>query len=116
MTATDPRDHALDVLLDETLGGVAPPDLRARILDAAMNPPTTEPMNTMTHTEPVPAPDESFDLIASGPQRGLAREFLDFMAENSKWWLVPFLVVFGMLGMLLVLGATGAAPFLYALF
>ncbi|MBI5852799.1 MAG: hypothetical protein HZB39_17445 [Planctomycetes bacterium] len=120
MTGPDPRDHALDVLLDEALGGVAPPDLLARILDATTNSPTTDPMDTMTHTAPVPAPvspaDESFELVASGSQRGLAREFLDFMAENSKWWLIPFLVVFGMLGMLLVLGATGAAPFIYALF
>lgn len=38
------------------------------------------------------------------------------MKDNAKWWLIPFLVVFGLLGVLLVLGATGAAPFIYALF
>jgi hypothetical protein len=38
------------------------------------------------------------------------------MAENKMWWLTPILVVFGLLGVLLVLGATGAAPFIYTLF
>jgi hypothetical protein len=32
------------------------------------------------------------------------------------WWLTPILVVFGLLGILLVLGVTGAAPFIYTLF
>ncbi len=38
------------------------------------------------------------------------------MAENKMWWLTPILVVFGLLGILLIAGATGAAPFVYALF
>ena len=46
----------------------------------------------------------------------LIAEFFGFMAENKAWWLTPILVVVGLLGVLLVLGATGAAPFIYTLF
>ncbi len=59
---------------------------------------------------------ESFDEISKGKHQGVVGEFFGFMKDNAKWWLIPFLVVFGLLGVLLVLGATGAAPFIYALF
>lgn len=48
--------------------------------------------------------------------RGLLFEFRDFMTENAKWWLTPFLLVFGLLGAALVFGSSGAAPFIYAMF
>jgi len=38
------------------------------------------------------------------------------LKENRKWWLVPILVVFLPLGVLLILGGTSAAPFIYTLF
>ena len=60
--------------------------------------------------------DKSFDELATGTNQGVFGEFFGFMKDNAKWWLIPFLVVFGLLGVLLVLGATGAAPFIYALF
>ncbi|MCC6782480.1 MAG: hypothetical protein IT457_06530 [Planctomycetes bacterium] len=59
---------------------------------------------------------ESFEDLAQGTNQGVVGEFFGFMKDNAKWWLIPFLVVFGLLGILLVLGATGAAPFIYALF
>ena len=36
--------------------------------------------------------------------------------SEGKWFLLPLLVVFFLVGGLVVLGATGAAPLLYALF
>ncbi|MFO1054181.1 MAG: DUF5989 family protein [Planctomycetota bacterium] len=59
---------------------------------------------------------ESFDDLATGTQQGVVGEFFSFMKDNAKWWLIPFLVVFVLLGVLLLLGATGAAPFIYTLF
>jgi hypothetical protein len=47
---------------------------------------------------------------------GLTREFLDFVRHNKKWWLIPILVVIFLVGLLVVLGGTGTAPFIYALF
>jgi len=60
--------------------------------------------------------DEEFLQAAKEEERGLVAEFVMFMAENKMWWLTPILVVFGLLGVLLVLGATGVAPFIYTLF
>ena len=60
-------------------------------------------------------PQDEFLQAAGGEDRGIVSEFVQFMAENKIWWLTPILVVFGLLGILLVLGATGVAPFIYAL-
>lgn len=58
---------------------------------------------------------DEFLQAATEQDRGLVAEFIAFMAENKMWWLTPILVVFGLLGILLVLGATGIAPFIYTL-
>ena len=49
-------------------------------------------------------------------QRGIVGEFVDFLLHNKKWWLTPIIVVLLLVGLLLVLGGTGAAPFIYTLF
>lgn len=59
---------------------------------------------------------EDFGRHASASRAGLAVEFWDFLKENRKWWLLPILVVFALIGILIVLGGTGAAPFIYTLF
>jgi hypothetical protein len=70
----------------------------------------------MTSSPPDPREHDDFLKAAEGKERGIVAEFVAFMAENKMWWLTPILVVFGLLGVLLVLGATGAAPFIYTLF
>lgn len=47
---------------------------------------------------------------------GVAREFLLFLKENKKFWLIPPLAALFVLGLLVLLGGTAAAPFIYALF
>jgi len=53
---------------------------------------------------------------ASQAQRGILGEFVDFLLHNKKWWLTPIILVLLLVGLLLVLGGTGAAPFIYTLF
>lgn len=60
--------------------------------------------------------DNNFEDLASGARTSLFATLIAFMAENKKWWLTPFIVVFALVGLLLILGATGATPFIYALF
>lgn len=43
-------------------------------------------------------------------------EFGIYLKHNKKWWLLPILAVLGCLAILLVLGGTAAAPFIYTLF
>ena len=63
------------------------------------------------------SPDqESFEQISQGKGGGLVSDLFAFMSENAKWWLMPIVIVLGLLGVLLVLGASGAAPFIYTLF
>ena len=58
---------------------------------------------------------EDFLQAARGKERGIVAEFIAFMAENKLWWMTPILVVFGLVGVLLLLGATGFAPFIYTM-
>jgi len=53
---------------------------------------------------------------ASQSQRGIVGEFVDFLLHNKKWWLTPIVVVLLLVGLLVVLSGTGAAPFIYTLF
>lgn len=59
--------------------------------------------------------EQEFLQAATDQEKGLISEFVSFMAENKMWWLTPILVVFLLLGVLLILGATGIAPFIYTL-
>lgn len=58
-----------------------------------------------------------FEKAAENVEQGsLLREFVRFLEENKKWWLLPIFLVFIALGALIILGGTGAAPFIYTLF
>lgn len=46
----------------------------------------------------------------------LAAEFLAFLRENKKWWLLPIVLVMLLLGVMIWLSSTAAAPFIYTLF
>jgi hypothetical protein len=61
-------------------------------------------------------PDNQFQQQAEEPPVGILREFLDFLRYNKAWWLTPIIIVLLMVGGLMFLAATGAAPFIYTLF
>ncbi len=43
-------------------------------------------------------------------------DYFAFLKRTRKWWMLPVLVVVLLFGLLVVLSATGAAPFIYTLF
>ncbi|MEI6465548.1 MAG: DUF5989 family protein [Verrucomicrobiota bacterium] len=47
---------------------------------------------------------------------GLAGEFLLFLKQHKKFWMIPLLSALFCIGLLVVLGGTAAAPFIYSLF
>jgi hypothetical protein len=47
---------------------------------------------------------------------GIVREFVHFLSESKKWWLLPFIILFVLFGALMLLSSTAAAPFIYTLF
>lgn len=60
---------------------------------------------------------ERFAREASQHQRGgVLAELWDFLKHNKKWWLIPIVLVLLIVGVLVVLGGTAAAPFIYTLF
>ena len=61
-----------------------------------------------------PAPD--FERAAGAPSRSFAGEFWQFARQNKRWWLTPILLTLLGVGLLVVLGATAAGPFVYSLF
>jgi len=45
------------------------------------------------------------------------REFLDFLRQQKKYWLMPIVIVMVLVGMLLIFAQTSAVgPFIYTLF
>lgn len=43
-------------------------------------------------------------------------EFIGFLKNNKKMWLLPIVLVLFLLGILIVLGGSSVAPFIYTLF
>jgi hypothetical protein len=66
--------------------------------------------------EDSPPDQEKFAEYASQSRTGFVRELLDFLLHNKKWWLTPIILVLLVLGLLVTLGGTGLAPFIYTLF
>ena len=46
----------------------------------------------------------------------LLKDFLFFLANNKKWWLLPILIVLIGLSLLMLLASTPLAPILYPFF
>ena len=63
-----------------------------------------------------PEDANAFEKQASKPAQSFSSEFWDYLKNNEKWWLTPILIVLALMGVVLVLVGTGAAPFIYTLF
>jgi hypothetical protein len=57
-----------------------------------------------------------FDDLAQQKRPSLAVEFWYFLKYNKKWWLLPILVTILLLGLLVLVGSSALAPFLYTVF
>lgn len=56
-----------------------------------------------------------FAQQAEQDQPGIVAEFWDFFLHNKKWWLTPIIAVLLLMGLLILLSGTSAAPFIYTL-
>jgi hypothetical protein len=66
--------------------------------------------------QPASSPRNEFEQQAAAARTSLAGEFWYFVKNNKKWWLLPILVCIGLVGALVLLASSGAAPFIYTLF
>ncbi len=67
-------------------------------------------------TNEVKEPASEFESEAAKRRRGFVEELWAFLKHNKKWWLIPIIVMIVVLGVLVVLSATGLAPFIYTMF
>ena len=58
---------------------------------------------------------DDFDREADQEAPGFLAEFWYFLRYNKKWWLTPIIVVLLLIGVLVMLSGTAAAPFIYTL-
>ena len=60
---------------------------------------------------------KDFKTAASEHRKtGVVSEFLYFLKTSKKWWLLPIVLMLLGVGVLIVLGGTALAPFIYTLF
>jgi hypothetical protein len=64
----------------------------------------------------MPTDNQDLQTLAKGERTGVFRELMSFLAENKKWWLLPIVISVLLLGLLVILGGSAAAPFIYTLF
>lgn len=57
-----------------------------------------------------------FEKASKNTETGFISELFGFLKTNKRWWMTPIVICLLLLGILLVLGSTGAAPFIYSLF
>jgi uncharacterized integral membrane protein len=77
-----------------------------------MNPEPSSP-----NPGPLDAPaGASYERAAEEKTVGLHREILDLLRTNKKFWMIPIVILLVLFGVLLILGATSAAPFIYTFF
>lgn len=62
------------------------------------------------------AASDQFARQSSDRRPTMASEFLDFLKHNKKWWMAPILAALLILGSVILIGGSGAAPFIYTLF
>src|SRR5207253_2412442 len=59
---------------------------------------------------------QSFEHLSDESSPSTLREIWDFLRENKAWWLGPIVAVLLLVSLLVILGASGAAPLIYTLF
>jgi hypothetical protein len=70
----------------------------------------------MAEQETTSKTEKDFTAQSAEDRVGLVTEFVDFLKDNKKWWLAPIIISILGLGLLVLLGGTAAAPFIYTLF
>lgn len=61
-------------------------------------------------------PEPTFAEASKQKQKGMIAEFWDFLRSNNKWWLTAIIISLLLVSALIVLGGSGATPFIYSLF
>ena len=58
----------------------------------------------------------SFETEAAGRRESTLGQLWAFLRHTKKWWLLPIIMTLLLLGVLVLLGGTAVAPFIYTIF
>lgn len=58
----------------------------------------------------------SFEEAGREKQTGLLADVWRMLKQNKKFWLIPLIIALLVFGLLIMVGGTAAAPFIYTLF
>ena len=61
-------------------------------------------------------PQTPFEKAQEEKQGGLLSEFWFMLKTNKKYWMAPLIISILVLGLLIILGGSAVAPFIYTLF
>ncbi len=59
---------------------------------------------------------QSFKEAGDASHANLLQETALLLRQNKKYWMIPVIIVLLVFGMLIALGGTSAAPFIYQMF
>ena len=59
---------------------------------------------------------KSIEDVKAPKSQGIIAEFWSFLRHNKKYWLIPILLTFIILGILIIFSGSAVAPFIYPLF
>ncbi|MCB1275577.1 MAG: hypothetical protein KDL09_03305 [Prosthecobacter sp.] len=58
----------------------------------------------------------SFEEASQGKQSSLLADVWNMLKKNKKFWLIPLIIALLIFGIIIMVGGTAAAPFIYTLF
>ena len=58
----------------------------------------------------------AFEQAAQSGQNRLIHQLWKMLMYNKKYWLIPVIAALLLFGLLIILGGSAAAPFIYTLF
>ena len=61
-------------------------------------------------------PEDFSNITNASKQSGFLSEFASMLMHNKKWWLTPIVLALILFGLLIILGGSSYAPFIYTLF
>lgn len=72
----------------------------------------------MTDHPPEPPDPENNDFAqqAAETSPSIVQEFLQYLSESKKWWMIPILIAGGLIAALVALSSSAVAPLIYPLF
>ena len=66
--------------------------------------------------EPPDPENNDFAQHAAETSPSIVQEFLQYLSESKKWWMIPILIASGLIAALVALSSSAVAPLIYPLF